>query len=146
MTRRSNHPPLSSPSPALAFLFNISAMTETRLDELPAELIERIASGTTARTVLALSLTCRRLKATCSTLTVYRALVLNSKTEWLLDRAVYSRFASELGLDMLPWAKFALADELAMELQGGLDGDFKGVLFERLLQWAPALIVTGRMY
>jgi hypothetical protein len=97
-------------------------MASMRLDCLPQEILVRIACSASAESVLALAKTCRALYRACYDTLVFKALVESRKSLWndfrMLDVPTLSRFIGPT--DTQAWARFALADQRAMEMRDRL--------------------------
>lgn len=117
-----------------------------KLDELPLEVIQNIASQCNARAILALCRTSRHLRAAC-----WHPLVLRHSLERHCDLWENNSFDIEslrksIRLDTEDWARFALADQCAFELRNGVEGGLIGDTLQRSLSWAPCLAVCQRAY
>lgn len=117
----------------------------TTLDELPVEIIRHIASSAAASSALSLSATCHTLRASCWDSFIFRQIIEKRRGFWPRDTFETVPIGAQLGFDTVDWARYALADQYAGDLRGGLDGDLCGEGLELALRWAPYLVVCNRM-
>lgn len=109
-----------------------------KLDELPIEIVRRIASIGACEAALALSKVNRTLRAACHDTLVYKAIINNRNgnggSEWKhnLPLSVESPVSS--------WARYALADSLATH------GNILSLAPRSTIPWAPQLLVYHRKF
>lgn len=117
----------------------------TPFDCLPLEILRRVASHSTASSVFNLSATSKRVRCACWDPFVLQDLIENNKSLWPCGTFNLDSIRKRIGpTNTRLWAQFALADQKAAELRGGLDGEFRGNHFEKSLDWAPHLIILNR--
>ena len=134
-----------------------------KFDSLPIEVLSNIAGYTTASTALALSLTNHTLRTATWDPFVFRSVITHQQIIWhrpvtignshdyyeLIRHGHCTPFADNTldidaialaaGSDPQNWLKFAIANEDANALVGGLDHDLKKGRIQWLLRWAPHL-------
>jgi hypothetical protein len=132
-------------------------MAPIPLDCLPQEILARIASCGPAESVLALAKTCRTLRHACYDTIVFKAIIECQRTLWresgILDVPTLSRYIGQE--DTQAWARFAVADQRAMEFRDRI-GPSDGIqvtsseyinlcntyVREGFESWAPHLFVA----
>lgn len=107
-------------------------MVCSKLDELPAELLRKIAAGLPSSAALSLMLTCRYIYMSCNNWTVWREVVAAQCT--LGDSAV----AISSSLMKPDWKRYVVADALANQ-----DTPANRYDVER---WLPNLVVLHRTF
>jgi hypothetical protein len=94
-------------------------MAPIPLDCLPQEILTQIACSGPAESVLALAKTCRTLYRTCYDTLVFKAIIEYQRPLWkeskMLDVPALSRYIGPK--DTQAWARFAVADQRAMEFR-----------------------------
>jgi hypothetical protein len=94
-------------------------MAPIPLDFLPQEILARIAGSGPAESVLALAKTCRTLYRACYDTLVFKAVIEGQRPLWkeskMLDVPTLSRYIGPE--DTQAWARFAVADQRAMEFR-----------------------------
>jgi hypothetical protein len=125
-------------------------MASPRLDYLPQEILARIASSGPAESVLALATTCRILYRACYDTLVFKAIIESQRSLWeedrILDVVTLSRYIGSN--DTQNWARFAVADQRAMELRdriGVTDGTratYDKYYPKHFENWVPHLFVA----
>jgi hypothetical protein len=94
-------------------------MAPMPLDCLPQEILARIACSGPAESVLALAKTCRTLYGACYDTLVFKAVIEYQRPLWkeskMLDVPALSRYIDPQ--DTQAWARFAVADQRAMEFR-----------------------------
>lgn len=111
-------------------------LDSSKLDELPVEIVRRIASVGACEAALALSKVNTTLHAACHDTLVYRAIINNRNgnggSEWNhnLPLSIESPVSS--------WARYALADSLAPQ------GNISSLTPRLTTIWAPQLLVYHR--
>jgi hypothetical protein len=125
-------------------------MASMRLDYLPQEILVRIACSGPAESVIALAKTCRTLYRACYDTLVFKAIIESRRSLWndlrMLDVPTLSRFIRLT--DTQAWARFALADQRAMELRDRLRFRDETVLSQNKFSpehfkiWVPHLFVA----
>lgn len=111
----------------------------SHLEVLPEELLASIALLSDASSVISLSQTSRRLRASCFTALVLKTLLIDSqKYHW--DNPSLDIVAVEVTAEknVQAWARFALADHTAWELA---QKECPLESTERFLEWLPELFV-----
>lgn len=126
-------------------------MASTCLDCLPPEILGRIACAAPAESALALAKTCRTLYQACYDTLVFKAILKCQRPLWddsrVLDVPKLSHYIGPN--DTRAWARFAVADQRAMELRdriGLVDG--MRVMYNEYYprdfeSWVPHLFVAG---
>ena len=115
-----------------------------KLDRLPVEVIQNIASQCDARSILTLSRTNRHLRAAC-----WHTLVLRHSLErhcdlWEENSFDIGSLSKSIRSSTEGWARFALADQCAFELRNGVEGGLAGENLQKSLLWAPYLVLYQR--
>ena len=130
------------------------------LVQLPTEILATIAAFCEASDALALSATCHNLRLASWDSRVFREIILNHQIYWprmltneplsasgtvyrpegdpKIDIVAIERTA---GKNTTTWAKFAVANQYANQLQGGLGHDLKNGRAHSLLRWAPHMVL-----
>jgi hypothetical protein len=143
------------PPPLLSI--HADAMAPIPLDSLPQEILARIASSGPAESVLALAKTCRTLYRACYDTLVFKAVIECQRPLWqepkMLDVPTLSRYIRSE--DTQAWARFAVADQRAMEFRDRMgpsdgmqvaSGEYINLCNtyarEGLENWAPHLFVA----
>src|SRR5438105_3296250 len=94
-------------------------MVPIPLDRLPQEILARFACSGPAESVLALAKTCRTLYRACYHTLVFKAVIEHQRPLWkeskMLDVPALSRYIDPQ--DTQAWARFAVADQRAMEFR-----------------------------
>lgn len=115
-----------------------------RLHHLPEEIIRNIAKFATIPSIISLTSTCHLLRSHCWDHFAFRDKINEGRLIWAVDTLCVDQLVAKLGTDTTSWAQYALADEHANELQGGLDSDLPKAQFELMLRWMPHLVVCHR--
>lgn len=94
-------------------------MALATLDALPKELIAHIACCSDTQSVLQLSRTCKTIRAACYDGLVFKHILLDRQHRfWNPKTLDIEAVANRAGNDPSTWARYALADEVAMEHAG----------------------------
>jgi hypothetical protein len=94
-------------------------MTLTKLDALPKELIAHIACCSDVESVVQLSVTCKTIRAAAYDSLVFKHILLNrQKQSWKPESLDAEAISERAGSSTTAWARYALADEVALELSG----------------------------
>ena len=110
----------------------------SKLDELPIEIVRRIASVGACEAVLALSKVNKTLHAACHDTLVYKAIIDNRNGNGGLEWNHNLPLSMESPVSS--WACYALADSLAPQ------GNISSLTPRSILSWAPQLLVYHRKY
>lgn len=105
-------------------------------DQLPTEIIRRIAASGPCASVLSLLLTSRKIHNACDDWTVYKSVIENHSNggrQWILGTLI---LPSHKGI----WARYALADMLAWQFMASAINTPR----ENMHRWAPMLIASHR--
>ena len=108
-----------------------------RILDLPAELQTSISNHAAASTALALSRTCKTLRANVYMIHVFREILKNSR--WPLDTFRIADILSIEDLQLL--IGFALADEKAHELWNGVEDAAVTEKVTKAMSWMPQLVL-----
>lgn len=106
-------------------------MACSKLDELPTELLRKIAAGLPSRAALSLILTCRYIYTSCNDWTVWQQVVATQCTLGDSALAVLSSLAKP------DWKRYAVADALANQNTPVNQKDLES--------WLPHMLVLHRM-
>lgn len=99
-------------------------MPVTKFEQLPNELLVRIASFAKPSAVLHLSKTSRAIRAACWDFQVFREWLLAAQSQfWAQDSLDLDAFASRANTDVTIWAQYAIADERMRTLHNNLPLD-----------------------